>query len=136
MGNNSSRAKAYLGTDVEERRLSFANTSTPSPPAAADPLADLKQQRRQQRDASPGAPTTKQWNPDSGPVLTEADSRASNVRRVSEKIETWVELPDGSFAEHRSPAFAVGGSCTADAAAGGAARHRKVHRSAQGVQEG
>ena len=68
MGNNSSRAKAYLETDVEERRLSFANTSTPSPPAAADPLADLKQQRRQQRDASPGAPTTKQWNPDSGPV--------------------------------------------------------------------
>ena len=100
MGNNSSRAKADLETDVEERRLSFANTSTPSPPAAADPLADLKQQRRQQRDASPGPPTTgKQWNPDSGPVLTEADSRASNVRRVSEKIDaTWVALPDGSFA--------------------------------------
>ena len=98
MGNNSSRAKAYLETE-EERRLSFANTSTPSPPADADPLADLKQQRRQQRDASPGAPTTKQWNPDSGPVLTEADSRASNVRRVSEKIDaTWVALPDGTFA--------------------------------------
>ena len=94
MGNNSSRAKAYLEDDVEER-----NTSTPSPPADADPLADLKQQRRQQRDASPGAPTTKQWHPDSGPVLTEADSRASNVRRVSEKIDaTWVALPDGSFA--------------------------------------
>ena len=99
MGNNSSRAKAYLETDVEERRLSFANTSTPSPPAAADPLADLKQQRRQQREASPGTPTTgKQWNPDSGPVLTEADSHASNVRRVSEKIEEWVEMPGGGFA--------------------------------------
>ena len=100
MGNNSSRAKAYLENDVERTTVLRQHFDTVSARRTPTVLADLKQQqRRQQRDASPGAPTTKQWNPDSGPVLPEADSRASNVRRVSEKIDaTWVALPNGSFA--------------------------------------